>query len=329
MESKLPPPPVIGFHDALAASDGQPRALLIGNGFSAAYFQYDSLLAASGIEPGTPMRNLFDRLHTADFELVIRALEDAAVVEEAYGNDAHAGELKAHAQEAREALIRAVKATHPEHRADLGRLYQSSAVFLANFETVFSLNYDLLLYWSNLEALGLTDGFGLAEVLPGGRLRSPFRENAYCSLFNLHGGLHLFEGPDDVLMKAIDFGEGVVETVARIIRDGKLPLYVAEGTSSQKERKVNSVPYLRHCFAKLRDTADTLFVYGHGAAENDAHVYRAIFGVNRPHVYFGIYQPNDNKLAALDGELAKYQHLGGMNVPYSFYDAESAHVWDA
>lgn len=324
----MPPPPVVGFQEALDASHGQPRSLLIGNGFSAAYFQYASLLAASGIEPGTPLHNLFGSLNTADFELVIRALEDAAIVELAYGNDAHADELKAHAQEAREALIQAVKATHPEHRADLAHLYESSAAFLANFETVFSLNYDLLLYWSNLEALNLTDGFGLAEVLAGGRLRSPFREDAYCSLFNLHGGLHLFES-DDELMKAIDTGDGVVETVARIIRDGRLPLYVAEGTSSQKERKVNAVPYLRHCFAKLWETPDVLFVYGHSAAENDAHVYRGVFGANRPHVYFGVYQPTEQKLTALDGELARYQHLGGMNVPYSFYDAESAHVWDA
>jgi hypothetical protein len=249
-------------------------------------------------------------------------------VEEAYDNDVHAGELKEHAQEAREALIRAVKATHPEHRADLGQLYKSSAAFLANFERVFSLNYDLLLYWSNLEAVNLTDGFGLAEVMPGGRLRSPFREDAYCSLFNLHGGLHLFES-GDALMKAIDTGDGVVETVARLIRDGRLPLYVAEGTSGQKERKVNSVPYLRHCFDKLWDTTDVMFVYGHSAAENDAHVYRAIFGVDRPHVYFGIYQSTGDKLARLDGELARYQRLGGMNVPYSFYNAESAHVWDA
>jgi hypothetical protein len=69
-------------------------------------------------------------------------------------------------------------------------------------------------------------------------------------------------------------------------------------------------------------------VFGHSAAENDEHIYRAIFGSETKQVYFGVYQPNDDKLRELDAQLAKYQKLGNQGVPYSFYDSESAHVWD-
>jgi hypothetical protein len=93
--------------------------------------------------------------------------------------------------------------------------------------------------------------------------------------------------------------------------------------------KINSDAYLRHCYEKLRRNAATLFVFGHSAADNDEHIYRAIFGSETQHVYFGVRQPTEQKLIGFNGQLAKYQALGNQGIEYSFYDAESAHVWDA
>lgn len=154
-------PDLVDFDEALKRTEGEDRSLLIGNGFSAEYFSYSNLLDQSGLATGTPVRNLFDLIGTVDFEAVVRALEGATVVERAYGNDAHADELDNHAQEVREALVRAVNDTHPKHREELGAKYISSAAFLKRFNSVFSLNYDLLLYWVNLERAHLSDGFGL------------------------------------------------------------------------------------------------------------------------------------------------------------------------
>ena len=94
-------------------------------------------------------------------------------------------------------------------------------------------------------------------------------------------------------------------------------------------RKINSVAYLRHCYEKLRENTASVFVFGHSAHSNDAHVYHAIFGSDAKHVYFGVYQPDDENLKTLDGDMVKYQKIGGKDINYSFYDAESAHVWDA
>lgn len=109
-------PDVMSFEDAIAATDEADRSLLIGNGFSAGHFAYSNLLDHSGLEVGTPVRTLFDSLATVDFELVIRALEEAAVVEAAYGNNAHSDELTIDADSVRQALVNAVRETHPEHR---------------------------------------------------------------------------------------------------------------------------------------------------------------------------------------------------------------------
>ena len=319
-------PDVIDFGEALKRTEGEDRALLIGNGFSAKYFSYRNLLDKSGLVAGSPVRDLFDTLGTVDFEAVVRALEGAVLVERAYGNLAHADQIESDAQKVREALVEAVNATHPAHRQDLGPGYTSSADFLKHFSTVFTLNYDLLLYWVNLEKRLLKDGFGLGE--PHGSFYGPFAEGAYCHLYNLHGGLHLFEAADGEIMKAIDTGSGVIATITKAIgHSSQFPLYVAEGTSLQKMRKINSVAYLRYCYDTLRWNSAAMFVYGHSADENDAHVYRAIFGSKAKHLFFGVYKPEAEKLKALDGLLAKYQKTFGSIIGYTFFDSESAKVW--
>ena len=322
-------PDVISFQDAIKATEGDDKALLIGNGFSAQYFNYANLLAEAQLEEGSPIKALFDQLGTVDFEAVIRALEDATIVERAYGNAAHAAELEADAQRVREALVTAVNATHPAHRDDLVFQYESAAAFLKHFGKVFSLNYDLLLYWVNLEKRLLKDGFGLGKDVAEGRFKGPFLEHAYCHIFNLHGGLHLFQNEIGEVYKALNHGEGVIANITHeIANNGRLPLYVAEGTSKSKLRKINSVEYLRHCYRTLHETTAAVFVFGHSADPNDAHIYHAIFGSKAKHVYFGVFQPSAEKVTALDAELAKYKKLGGDDVPYSFYDSETAHVWD-
>lgn len=319
---------VMSFDDALAATVGTDRALLIGNGFSTEYFDYATLLDESGFAPGSAIRNLFDGLGTTDFEAAIQSLEAAALVATAYGDHARAADFLADSELVREGLVRAVNATHPAHRNDLAFRYEPASQFIGHFRSIFTLNYDLLLYWVNLERADLNDGFGLGERSADGRFYGPFRTDARCSIYNLHGGLHLFETEGETLSKALDFGDGVLATISHQIGvRHRLPLYVAEGTSRQKVRKINSSSYLRHCRETLVANTSPVFVYGHSAAENDEHIYRSLFASASPHIYFGVYQPNDDKVACLDGRLALYQRSTGSETPYSFFDSQSAAVW--
>ena len=193
---------------------------------------------------------------------------------------------------------------------------------------MFTLNYDLLLYWVNLEKRLLSDGFGLGSQI--GSFHGPFVKEAYCHLYNLHGGLHLFDDGTGEIMKAVDTGAGVIKDITNAIANqSKFPIaYVAEGTSAQKRKKINSVSYLRHCYDVLMNNSAVVFVYGHSADENDAHIYHAIFGSEAKHLYFGVYQPNGDKLRVLSGLLAKYQQTAGSSAGYTFFDSESAKVWE-
>lgn len=129
-------------------------------------------------------------------------------------------------------------------------------------------------------------------------------EDAHCSIFNLHGGLHLFQDAAGDVMKAVDSGAGVIATITNMIAHyRRFPIYVAEGSSVQKMRRINSVGYLRHCYDQLRRNTAAMFVYGHSADDNDAHIYQAIFQAGTKHLYFGVYRPDHDKLRTLDGLL--------------------------
>lgn len=317
---------IIAFDKAMNATEGKDRTLLLGNGFSAEYFSYQSLLGASGIKDGTPLHNVFKALSTVDFEKVVRALEDAALVEKAYGHDARVADLLHHAQEVREALLNAVSATHPPHREELSFKYESSSRFIAKFNSIFSLNYDLLLYWVNLQSCRLGDGFGLGEKR--GSFHGPFKTSARCELYNLHGGLHLFTDDQGEIYKGINLKDGVVWTIIDEIKNRKrLPVYVAEGNSAEKMKKINSVKYLRVCYEKLKNNGGVTFVYGHSANDNDAHIYKAIFESSTQHIYFGLHRPTVESLSEIESQLVKYQKLWGPDKLVTFFDSESASVW--
>src|SRR5712692_6213578 len=142
---------IISFDAALKESEGAERVLLIGNGFSIKYFSYSSLLEKSGLDNGGPLRALFKTLNTVDFESTIKVLEDAAVVEEVYHKQKRAAMFLSESDKLRRALVHAIRQIHPPHRADIADGIPKCVEFLSHFATIFTLNYDLLLYWVILE----------------------------------------------------------------------------------------------------------------------------------------------------------------------------------
>lgn len=324
---------LISFEDALAGTRPETRHVLIGNGFSRAQsdddrFAYSSLLEKSGLADDHPIRNVFASLDTVDFEAVMRALEHAALVEEAYGEEGRARTLTDDAAELREALIHAVREVHPGIQFDVPEDQRTAcAEFLSRFSKVFTLNYDLLLYWVILHGARAhhSDGFGLGEASAGFR---KFSEAAHCSVYFLHGALHLFLDRQQETEKRIVTGVTIVDDITETIRRRqRMPLFVAEGTSGQKLRKINSVPYLRHCYETLQELEGSLFVFGHSADENDQHIYAALGRSDVEELYFFVHRPEEN-LPAMRERLAVFRERHrGISVRY--IDAAEANVWGA
>jgi Domain of unknown function (DUF4917) len=320
-------PDVISFDDAIKQTEGKNRAVLLGNGFSIQHFSYRTLLEKSGLTDVDPLTSLFKALGTYDFEKVIRALEDAAVVESAYGNAEQSDLFSKDADRLRQSLVNAVRTTHPTHRENIAAVIPSCIQFLKLFGKIFTLNYDLLLYWVILDdTKSFQDGFGLGDEKSG--FLGPFKEGAYCNIYNVHGGLHLFRTAAGDVEKRVAGASGVIDAIAETITKAKrLPIYVAEGTTTAKLSRIRSIPYLKHCYDTIASSSGYFFVYGHSADPNDKHIYQALFNSKIERLYFCVHKP-PAKLSIIDGELARYKKVTSSGVDYAFVDSESARVWN-
>lgn len=320
-------PEVISFDAALKKAATKGCSLLLGNGFSARYSSYKNLYEKADFSADDAVRALFDRLETVNFEQVVKTLEDASVVAAAYGHEDQSKLFEDDAVRVREGLVNAVRTAHPPYRDDIARMIPSCVEFLSSFGKVFTLNYDLLLYWVIIGRQQFSDGFGLGTESNG--FRGPFKTGARCTIFNVHGGLHLYQTADYEIEKRLATAAGMIDAIAETIsQDDRFPVYVAEGTSSAKLSRINEVPYLKHCYQQLCDCTGALFVYGHSASDSDAHIYKALFKSGIDHIYFCIFKPTADSLAEMNGKLSYFQKSNGSRIGYTFVDAESAAVWE-
>jgi hypothetical protein len=319
---------VLTFDEAIEESGDLPRSILLGNGFSIAQagsqFSYGNLLQRSGLQESSPILKVFQAINTVDFEEVMFALEHAALIEKAYGDADRSEEFQRDAGTVRESLINAIRAVHPGAQFEIPeRQLNSCADFLRIFRIVFTLNYDLLLYWVVLKTKMHTDGFGLGKIINGFKT---FQVGALCSTYYLHGALHLFLSQTGETRKRILENSTLVGDIAETIRREKqLPIFVAEGTMTQKLKRINSIPYLRHCHDELRRQSGSFFVFGHSVADNDIHIYDAIFGSQIEKFFFFIRDPSRDWSKTRE-KLARFAERR-RDISIQYVDAASARVW--
>jgi hypothetical protein len=320
----------ISFDEALKAVASLDRALLLGNGFSIAQggdqFKYFNLLEKSGLAPENSIRKVFDALETKDFEIVMKGLEDAARVARAYGDETNGQLFENDAAAVRNALITAVHAVHPGIQFEIPeKQTEACAIFLKNFKTLFTLNYDLLLYWVILKKAPdvFKDGFGLGSGINGFR---KFTTSAHCNTFYLHGALHLFSDTDQFALKRFLTGTTIIEDIAATIHETQtLPLIVAEGTSTQKVKAIRASKYLSVCRLNLLQLKGALFIFGHGVGDNDAHICDTICASKLTHVFFCVHEPDKN-LKEMKERLSKYASRSP-HIKWIYVDASTVKVW--
>ena len=257
----------------------------------------------------------------------MRALEHAARIEAAYKDVAKSEQFQQDAQAVREALIRAVRAVHPDVQFEIPKdQVENCSDFLSKFKKVFTLNYDLQLYLVILRAAVKkhTDGFGIGPEVDGFRT---FSEAGFCSTYYLHGALHLFQDEAGNTRKRVLTGSTIIDDIAATIqRTRQLPLFVAEGTMIQKFKKINSVAYLRYCYKELKEIDREVFIFGHSVSNNDRHVYDAIFSSRRLNkLFFFVHNPV-NDWSPLRERLAPFADRR-KDVEIHYINSATARVW--
>lgn len=322
------------FEEALAALPaGTSPAVLLGNGFSqawnAAIFNYASLFQVANFgERDVQIRALFERLNTWDFEAVMRTLLSAELVAEVHGlNQDIIDTIKSDQAILKEALLTAVSNNHPGLPNEVTKAqYEAVRKFLSRFSQIFTVNYDLLMYWARNQDLdpawNTDDGFRAQRLWMG--------YGTAQAVHFLHGCLHLYEAPAGVLKHAYtgEVGGGIVGQVRDNLnlQPPRFPLFVAEPTHQKKKERIDRSPYLSYCLRALTTVSTPIFILGHSMDENDAHIFEAIRKSASRQIFVSVFGDEHNEVNRRLIANAR-AHLTGAMTTVEFFDAGTVAAW--
>lgn len=321
------------FSQALATLPaGEKPALLMGNGFSQAWsskiFNYRSIFDNANFgEYDALIKGLFKELNTFDFESVMDRLNYAGMILRHYDPESDVLSLINKHQEAlKKALINAISSSHPTYPHEItDEQFTCVRAFLSKFKGLFTLNYDLLMYWARNKKELFPKDYHTDDGFRVGRMWQQYGTDQ--EVFFLHGALHLYEYGSLIKKHASgDNGNTIVEQVHIKLDEGAFPLFVSEPTSEKKKEKILHNQYLNYCYSALRELEGCLFIYGHSLDENDNHIFSQIQESGITHVYVSIYgdeHSSDNRRVKANAQ--RFLAKDGCTV--DFFDAQTTPVW--
>lgn len=345
-------PNIVSFDDAMKmVANASKRHLLLGNGFSIALkpdiFSYGSLYENADFSKAPNIPDVFKSLGTQDFEVVIRRLQDAATVIEVYRPElkALASQLRTDCSTVKDALVAAIAKRHPDRPYDITpQQYASCRTFLSKFDHIFTLNYDVLLYWalmqSEVDKLELKPDDGFRHPEQGVDLPYVSWQQANSATIQyLHGALHLFDQDTEIVKYTWSKTDrAIVDQVREALNENKYPLFVAEGTTESKVDRILHNAYLHKALRSFEsccsNSRNAIVIYGHSLADNDKHILKCISHGSAFALLVGVYgdpESDANKFLLKNAEQIGTDRgrARGDRYPLKmiFYNASTARVW--
>lgn len=350
------------FDEVIKDSEQFPkRHLVLGNGFSIAccanIFQYQSLYNEADFSKITNITKIFEELNTRDFEFVIKSLNDAAKITKIYDLEQRNRELSKRldddAEILKQILVSTIAKNHPINPTEIpNEKFWACRNFLNYFigdkkGRIYTLNYDLLLYWSLMHddkpfddelSLERNDGFGNADdsfdddyVVWQGE-SSPHSSNIHF----LHGALHLFDSGSQI--KKFTWSrknESLINQITESVNNDIFPIFVAEGKSDQKKVKIRHNAYLYQNLKQFVSTAKIektcFFIFGHSLDDNDDHIFLEIGKTGKcKKIYIGILgdiNSSDNQKIVKKAEQIASIRSSKYPLEIDYYDAKTANIW--
>ena len=339
---------LLTYEEVLELTENHTKYLLLGNGFSMSYnkdrFSFTSLLESAVkkglIQENSSLYNIFKKFETKDFEEVVKLLETSLKVLEEYGiNDLENKEKITNDSESLKIhLVDIITNNHPEKITDISdREYLTVSNFLNNYHKIYTLNYDLLLYWSTIKLLdflnvetikkknlNVTDGFreGVNSDIVFGNDSSPQE------IYYLHGALHIFDEKHKIIKNTFSRTNiPLKEQTLKNLKKEIYPIFVSEGTSEQKKAKIIHNAYLNHCYKSLNSIGkkdSSLIVFGTLLKSNDEHIREAIINNKVENIYFGVSKIEQKKdLESFIDILSKLKKPKKV----IFYDYKTVNIW--
>lgn len=336
---------LLSFKEALkSAQECSKRHILLGNGFSIScrpkIFAYGKLYEQADFsEISATAKQGFEALGTQDFERVIKALRDSSKIIKAYERSSKLPTtLQEDADGLRELLVKTIAASHPAWPGEITELeYESCRKFLAPFNTIYTFNYDLLLYWAQMHtptgaAPTSDDGFRTPEhdFEPEYVVWEPGQSHDQ-NMWFLHGALHVFDTGTEIRKYTWkNTGVRLITQIRDALRRDYFPLFVSEGTSEEKYERIRHNDYLAKAYRSFSEISGALFIYGHSLAPQDEHYLKRIEKGKISRLYIGIHgDPTSeaNRHITRRAEQMSNSRRHKTSLSVSFYDTATANVW--
>ncbi len=341
---------IYNFEDLVPDSRALKAAtLILGNGASIAVnscFNYSNLFdkACGNSILDQTSKALFEALETTDFELVMNKLRQAYVVNKALNLDSNNVAFKTY-DNIRNSLISAVKETHVKY-TDVIFPIDDIRKFLEQFNTVVSLNYDLLVYWAIMASHSNTpykmkDCFikSLGSGTLGFEYDIKMLREPYCGIqdptlvFYPHGNLMLASNENNEEFKIkLNNQSNLFDEIGEKWGCRYVPLFVSEGDSKQKLKAIKRSTYLNFVYENvLPDLGKVAVVYGWRLAEQEEHLISKIFHKGSIEtVFISIYlgqNPDYGRLSIEQERIVRTLKRGNSNLDIKFFDSASKNCW--
>jgi hypothetical protein len=129
-----------------------------------------------------------------------------------------------------------------------------AARFLKKFNNVFTVYYDLPLYW--IMAVDLKDDFD--DGFRGHTQLTWRTDGVEQNVFYLHGALHIWDEWESVREVYCKAGENFLGNVANNFHKNRYPLFISEDSSKQKRARIRESAYLGFGYQALRTSSEPL-----------------------------------------------------------------------
>jgi hypothetical protein len=339
-------PEVISYQAALAGAPQGKRHVLLGNGFSRAcrndIFAYDALFDRADFAGlCSEARAVFTALGTKDFERVMRALREASAIAKVYAVDRPelATRLETDATHLREVLASAIASSHPARPRDIeDARYGSCRMFLSTYDRIYTVNYDLLLYWALMQnelepQVACDDGFRQPDDGPAEYVTWEVQNTDQQTVHYLHGALHVFDAGAEV-QKFTWSGTQIalIDQIRAALASNRYPLFVAEGTAREKMERIQHSGLLNRSYRSFASIGGSLFVYGLGMKDNDDHILKLIEDGKIRYLavsVFGSPDSDENRSMIARARSLAANRPTTKPLTVRFFDAASAQVWGA
>jgi hypothetical protein len=318
--------------------------LLLGNGASRAVwesFKYTSLYeeARKAGRIDLSLTKLFSDFGTTDFEHVLRLLSQTKRVNKIlHIKDENTPRLY---RKLKKTLIDTIRDVHPKHE-QVKSLLLPMAQFMKRFDTVLSLNYDLLVYWAMLEGNDKYGNWFKDGFVDEGRfdndyhaLHEPYLAEGATLVFYPHGNLILateFLGDEVKLSRS---GEKyLLDTILNIWEERDyIPLFVSEGETEGKLQAIRRSNYLKTVYDyEIDSSSDSLVVYGWSFRDEDEHILRGIINGGVDRIAVSVHTSSGNVQSfceAIEYKINKMHHTlrKKRKGKTYFFNSEGDDVW--